>query len=367
MAKNKITTDNLTKSLNKMHTLFQNKLTQGDVNTAQKAEDFLNWIIFDKGPLKIQYSKSNYREILMQNTPQIAFISNKFNAIVKISNKYKQQYASKSLLTPEEQKQLEAKMGAWNYIRGSQTEKLLVQLVNIFAKDSIKKTGTDSSTVEVKKWSKKLLEEIGLFGEDELKKLVIQNNKIRYAGRSMKADTQTNNAQAEITYNFAVEGMDDYVYACVAALSNTSIKSVNNISRIHLEDVDVAKAYNAFMKFAYSRTFPQKEIKSIFKGLYIGDNIDSKTEKITQDKREISRHLNHLLRVYAYSGFGTAPIEHLNDISRGVAYLIVVDNSAQYISVIPSSKVIKLLLDYNRGDKIYNDIILNIESLIHYR
>lgn len=339
-----------------MHKILKTKLNGGNKQVAKEAEFFLNWLIFDKqnSSSSLDIFNKEYRNELLKN-PTIKNIVLKFNEYILLSQEYSEKKLSLSSKISEEAfKNVQKDYGEFAYERGIETEKMFIKLINNFTSSNvIKSSGQDSATVIVDKWAKNFMTDIGLYGEKNIKNLIKNNKNLRYVGRSMKADTQSN-GNIEYTINIATP---EYVNSCIKVFSNASLKSVNDIKSIHLEEVDVNKAYVAFMNFAYKNKYlTQKAIKNIFNDYYKENNID--------DYEYVTRHLNHLLRVYAYSGFGTSPLSDLDNISKGVEYLVVVDNINKYIHIKSSDEVIDFLLTYNRAI-LKPNVVLNLQTLLN--
>lgn len=342
----------LIQKVDSMHKILKTKLNSGNSTTARQAEEFLNWLIFGKGILKNNEIDKVYRNELLNNNTFIQNIQQKFQGFAIKSQDYSYRFsnvASEKLL-----EELLKEYGGFSQERGIKTEELFVELINSFTNTkAIESTGAKSATVVIERFNKKFLEKMGQDGEKVIKKLVADGKKFRYGGRSMKSDTQGGNIQ----YTIMVEDPNNYIKACIEVFSNTSIKSITNMERIHLENVDIYKAYSAFMRFSYSNKFlTQKAIKNIFDYYY--------NSQEGEDKEYITRHLNHLFRIYAYSGFGTSPLDDLDNISKGVSYLVVVDNLQQYIYVKSSSEVINFLLNYPTNKTLKPDIYLNLNALL---
>ena len=349
--------ENIANKVDNMHKILQYKLNGGNIHTAKNAEIFLNWLIFNNNN-NISSSSLNeeYRNELLKN-PNIKKIVRRFNQYVILSQGYSNKLSLSQKISTEAYKKMQARYGLFSNIRGLKTEEMFVDLINNFvSSDIVESTGQQNATVIVNKWAENFMKDIGLYGEEEIKKLIKDNKFLRYKGKSMKADISSN---GNIEYTITVNNPDNYITACLNVFSNASLKSVNDITKIHLEDVDINKAYTAFMKFTYGNKFlTQKAIKEIFNDYY-------KTEEIN-DYEYVTRHLNHLIRVYAYSGFGTSPLKDLNNISKGVEYLIVVDNKKQHIYVKSSTEVINYLLSYNHNS-LNTNVILNLSSLLNKR
>lgn len=345
----------LVQKIDSMHKILQTKLNGGNLSSADKAEKFLNWLIFNKGDLSEKTLNSEYRNELLNLYPAIRNIQAQFLDFTFQSQQYNKRFSETT--SKEMINELLKEYGSFAQKRGTKTEELFVKLVNgLIGKEAVKSTGTSSATVVVKHFNQKLLQQISEDGEEALKKLIKDSKVFRYAGKNMKSDVQGIN----VDYNISLQTPDENIKACFEVFSNVSIKSVNNIEKIHLENTDINKAYSAFINFAYSNKFmTQKTIKAIF-NYYYG------TDKGNENGKEyVTRHLNHLFRVYAYSGFGTSPLNDLNNISQGVKYLVVVDNVHQHIYVKSSSEVINFLLTHPTGKTLQPDIYLNLSALLN--
>lgn len=341
----------LSKKAEEMHRILKFKLRGGNDKVAQEAQFFLNWLIFNQGQLAANKEiDDTYRQLLMSNS-DIQYLVSRFQEWAKISKDKMQ--PNNQLMSEAELDQFLQQVGELSLERGNETEEMLTKLGNALAPGTIVNTGSNQSTVIVEKWAQKILQNTGVLSEEYIKKLIVDGKKIRFKNRSMKADLKGSGLiEGEITYTFDIGNENKYIQSCIKALSNTTVKSVNNIKKIHLEEVDVNKAYLAFMRFAYSNKYlTQKALKNIF----------------SQEAGSLGVHLNHLLRIYAYSGFGTTdasnPLEDLNNISQGVEYLVVVDNIKKQIYVKPSSKIIDYLLKYKRN-KINPNVVLNLEAVL---
>lgn len=347
--------EEIVNKVDSMHTILRTRLNGGNMSTAKQAEEFLNWLIFNKNN-HIASSSLNeeYRNELLKN-PAIKKIVRRFNQYVNLSQSYSNKLSLSKKISDEAYKKMQARYGLFSNIRGLKTEDMFVDLINNFVSNNIvESTGQKSATVVVKKWAENFMKDISLYGEEEIKKLIKDNKFLRYKGKSMKADTSSN---GNIEYTITVNNPDNYINACIAVFSNSSLKSVNDVKKIHLEEVNINKAYTAFMNFAYSNKYlTQKAIKNIFNDYY-------KTNT-TDDYEYVTRHLNHLLRVYAYSGFGTSPLSDLQNISKGVEYLVVIDNLKKHIYIKSSTEVINFLLQYNRKTLSPN-VILNLQVLLN--
>lgn len=338
-----------------MHNILKTKLNGGNKQTAKEAEYFLNWLIFDKQNSSLNTFNKEYRNELLKN-PTIKNIISKFNEYILLSQEYSEKLSLSKKISEEAFKNVQKDYGEFAYKRGIETEEMFIKLINAFtSSDVIKSSGQDSATVIVDKWAKNFMMDIGLYGEENIKKLIKDNENLRYAYRDMKADAQSN-GNIEYVINIATP---EYLNSCIKVFSNVSLKSVNDIKSIHLEEVDINKAYVAFMNFAYKNKYlSQKAIKNIFNDYYKEDNV--------KDYEYVTRHLNHLFRVYAYSGFGTSPLSDLDSISKGVEYLVVVDNVNKYIYIKSSSEVIDFLLTYNRAI-LKPNVVLNLQTLLNHK
>ena len=124
--------------------------------------------------------------------------------------------------------------------------------------------------------------------------------------------------------------------------------SVKNYSdfKIHLERVNVEKAYIAIMSEAYPRKTDVNSLKKLYNDYY--------QERSKQADAEITNHINHLINAYALTGYGQAYYTRGDAaaIEKKYAKFLMINNRAAQQIIIRST-----------GDIVLNEILKGSGSL----
>lgn len=348
-------------SLDTIHNILLQKLGTGNSEIAARASDFLSWIFFNTGPLKETDPEiiSLIQPIKEKNIKEISELSNLAKQAMEDSKKYAQYMKDQEL---KEAKEFFKSAGERNYLRGINTEKILINFLNNTTGTKLVQSGGQNlSTViiedSVMPIIDKALKHYGETRDSYYKGKLSKSTILQYIGKDQKGDIIKNN-DFTITYSFGSK-VDNYLKDCYTVLSNASVKSYSDISAIHLETVDIIKAYTAFLRYVkYDEDLSLQATTNIF-NKYYGQN-----PKIA-DNPYITMHLNHILKAYAYSGFGTSPIDDLSQIQNGVDYLVVIDNKNKRV-IVKSSKEILNYLFSTKLYKINTNVELNLIAAINF-
>ena len=313
----------LAQSVNQMHRLLANACAGGSEETAQKASNFLSWLIF--GTYSSDVLTEEYRQHLLQNNAEITSIINELQRYAKDSALMKE-LGRQYRLTGD--KEIAAKMGAFSQERGIFTEEALVSIVNHFIQEEelkIRQTGTDQMTVWIPSWTAKVFEK----SENELngiikqlmdsRQVVRQGRNLRFAYKDVKMDTMADNPSATVTFQIDDPELNADLAAVYQVLGSATIKSKNDLKKIDLEDVTIIKAYSAFINYSKKKRMSQTEIKNLFIKYY--------QDESTKHDPYITLHLNHLIATYALTGLGTTLQSDLKGILDGAKYLVAIDNT----------------------------------------
>lgn len=360
----------LAKTLEKIHNTLSTQVGKnGDEAIAQRASSVLTKLIFPpKG------SSKNIDPLgLSDLTKQL------IEEDLKKLREYATAAQNSTKITTEIDKYM-SELGKQMAERGNVTERALVKIVNSLIDEtfpdnelgfSIVNTGNNQSSVVMKKWVVKLFEKIENSVSQEVEEFIKKNNLIEDNGfirthaRKGKADSS---AQGSYSTKISIAADDTSLQADIRAVAqvfgSASIKSSNDISRIHLEDVDIKKAYGAFIQLSHLNNSQFKKTSEILLSGYYG--IGGKS--CWTDDAYITLHINHLLSAYGLAGFGTSQITDLNSISTGVDYLVVVDNKNRRILVHSTKEIInRILLKSIKQKKLRTSIDLSLRSLDHLK
>lgn len=338
--------EKLIKAANIMHNILLTKLSQGDDNTAQMAEEFFNWLLYEP--------TNSVKDALIKKNPQLQNAINKFKDL-SLKTQIMQEITKGTFGTFEEEA-LKTIAGNFYTNRGLITEQILKDIVNSFfnGDELIISSGQQQATVKINETVYNILKKTDSSLEKEIKDKINKDKFFTYAGKDAKADL----SKGEFEFSYYInEKYGPYLFAAYQVLSNSSIKNVNDIKKIDLEDVDVTKAYAAFMRFGLENNYiSDDDLKIIFNDYYINRKL--KTNPY------VTLHLNHLIKVYAFSGFGTSLVSDINDISNGVSYIVAINNNEKRVKVVSAKKIINYLMGINRIDnRLVTKVNINLTNI----
>lgn len=327
-------------TVNQMHKLLGTVGKSGNTAVAQQASNFLNWLIFNN--FSSDGLTETFREELLKNDPEIQAIVQKFNIYANLSL---------SVISPSQQ-------GIFSNKRGAFTEEGLIKIANHYVNqtnNNIQFTGKDQITVFVPKYLNELFPEIGEeINRQAQLELTKSGRRLRFVNKNMKIDSQASQPNLNITFTIQDKDLQKDLMAVRTVMSSATIKSQNDIKKIHLEDVTIEKAYSAFIQFSKKKNMKQKDIKNLFNKYY-------KTKEFKSDPY-ITAHLNHLIKTYALTGMGTTLSSDLKTVLQGAQYLVIINNSKKQINIIPTKKIIQDIFFKNNYTKgIVSEIYLNLE------
>ena len=338
MAAKQLKDNSLSQELNELHRVMSQVGKPFNKKAMAQASSFLTWLVFGTKSINTNSNSpmtEEYRQELLQDE-QIKAIINKLQLYASQASSLGQNF---NLALKSGNKSEAQRIGAIYYKRGIETEEGLVNLLNqIIEKNSgtlLEQTGGKQATVVLPKWLQRVLEENNKEILNELKK---QNNinpgtnrQLQYTPKSAKIDIYG----SEISYDISDSSISSYINSAYNILASASVKSVENLENIHLEQVQFEKAfsalYNWLQKNGKNRGMSLKNFKTLLTNYY--------SQGIASG--ELVKHLNHLIGVYALTGVGQQSIDKNYNFNAGAKYLVVVDNIGRQIIVKSTNELIQ--------------------------